>query len=180
MIRKPCLRRFLRSRPDSVDFSTSYEVIMGRWVHPALFFFLGGLLLPLIKGRAKKGLILLAPVLAIISVALTQYGNYGEYRFLNITGLFGRVDRLSMVFAWVFVIMAFLGALYALHREEDGHHIAGFFYVGSSLGAIFAGDYLTLFIFWEIMAFSSVFLVWYRKERRAIEAGFRYLLFHFF
>ncbi|MDP2725860.1 MAG: Na(+)/H(+) antiporter subunit D, partial [Syntrophales bacterium] len=89
-------------------------------------------------------------------------------------------DRLSMVFAWVFVIMAFLGALYALHREEDGHHIAGFFYVGGSLGAIFAGDYLTLFIFWEIMAFSSVFLIWYRKEKRSIEAGFRYLLVHVF
>ena len=153
---------------------------MDRWVHPALFFFLGALLLPLFKGRAKKGLILLIPVLAIVSVALTGYGSYGQYHFLSITGLFGRVDRLSMVFAWVFVIMAFLGALYALHREEDGHHIAGFFYVGSALGAVFAGDYLTLFIFWEIMAFSSVFLVWYRKEKKSIEAGFRYLLFHIF
>ncbi len=153
---------------------------MDRWMHPALFFFLGALLLPLFKGKTKKGFILLIPVLAIISVALTEYGLYGRYNFLNIAGLFGRVDRLSMVFAWVFVIMAFIGALYALHREEDGHHIAGFFYVGSALGALFAGDYLTLFIFWEIMAFSSVFLIWYRKEKKAIEAGFRYLLFHVF
>jgi multicomponent Na+:H+ antiporter subunit D len=153
---------------------------MDRWVHPALFFFLGSLLLPLFRGKAKKGLILLIPILAIISVALTQYGNYGEYRFLNILCLFGRVDRLSMVFAWVFVIMSFLGALYALNREEDGHHAAGFFYVGGALGAVFAGDYLTLFIFWEIMAFSSVFLIWYRKEKKSIDAGFRYLLFHVF
>ena len=135
---------------------------------------------PSSRGRPRRRFILLVPILAIISVALAQYGMYGEYQFLNIEGLFGRVDRLSMVFAWVFVIMAFLGALYALHREEDGHHIAGFFYVGASLGAIFAGDYLTLFIFWEIMAFSSVFLVWYRKEKKSIEAGFRYLLFHVF
>ncbi|HLA29026.1 MAG TPA: Na(+)/H(+) antiporter subunit D [Syntrophales bacterium] len=153
---------------------------MDRWVHPSLFFFLGGLLLPLFKGKVKKAFILLVPFLSIISVTLTGYGSYGQYHFLDVTGLFGRVDRLSMVFAWVFVIMAFLGALYALHREEEGHHIAGFFYVGSSLGAIFAGDYLTLFIFWEIMAFSSVFLIWYRKERRSIEAGFRYLLVHVF
>ncbi|HLE16657.1 MAG TPA: Na(+)/H(+) antiporter subunit D, partial [Syntrophales bacterium] len=153
---------------------------MDRWVHPALFFFLGGLLLPLFKGKFKKAFILLIPILSIISVTLTSYGSYGQYHFLDITGLFGRVDKLSMVFAWVFVIMAFLGALYALHREEDGHHIAGFFYVGGSLGAIFAGDYLTLFIFWEIMAFSSVFLIWYRKEKRSIEAGFRYLLVHVF
>jgi len=153
---------------------------MDRWVHPALFFFLGGLLLPLFKGKIKKAFILLIPIFSIISVAMTNYGNYGQYHFLNVAGLFGRVDKLSMVFAWVFVIMAFLGALYALHREEDGHHIAGFFYVGGSLGAIFAGDYLTLFIFWEIMAFSSVFLIWYRKDKRSIEAGFRYLLVHVF
>ena len=153
---------------------------MDRWVHPALFFFVGSLLLPLVKGRARQGLLLLIPLLAIISVAKMQYGFYGQYSFLNVDCLFGRVDRLSMVFAWVFCIMAFLGALYALHREDDSHHVAGFFYVGSALGAVFAGDYLTLFIFWEIMAFSSVFLIWLRKEKRSLEAGFRYLLFHVF
>ncbi|MFZ3116073.1 MAG: Na(+)/H(+) antiporter subunit D [Syntrophales bacterium] len=153
---------------------------MDSWVHPALFFFVGSLLLPLVKGRVRKGLLLLIPLLAIISVAQTQYGLYGRYSFLHIACLFGRVDRLSMVFAWVFCIMAFLGALYALHREDDSHHVAGFFYVGSALGAVFAGDYLTLFIFWEIMAFSSVFLIWLRKEKRSLEAGFRYLLFHVF
>ena len=154
---------------------------MDSWIHPALFFFLGALLLPLIKGKAKKAFILLVPICAIVAVALARYGSYGAYNFVGVQGLFGRVDKLSMVFAWVFVIMAFLGALYALHREEDGHHMAGFFYVGASLGATFAGDYLTLFIFWEIMAFSSVFLVWYRREKKAIpEAGFRYLLLHVF
>ena len=153
---------------------------MDSWIHPALFFFLGALLLPFLKGRTKKAFILLVPAVSILAVALARHGTYGRYHFLGADGIFGRVDAMSMVFAWVFVIMAFLGALYALHREEDGHHMAGFFYVGSALGAVFAGDYLTLFIFWEIMAFSSVFLIWYRKGNKAIEAGFRYLLFHVF
>ncbi|MCX8022480.1 MAG: Na(+)/H(+) antiporter subunit D [Syntrophorhabdaceae bacterium] len=154
---------------------------MDRWLHPAIFFFLGSLILPFVKGeKAKKFLILLIPALSIVDVALMGEGVYGVYNFLGTTLTFGRVDKLSLVFAWVFVIMAFLGALYALHVKEDGHHIAANFYVGSSLGAIFGGDYLTVFIFWEIMAFSSVFLVWYRKERRSIEAGYRYLLVHVF
>ena len=153
---------------------------MIKWVHPALFFFLGGLLLPFFKGKAKQAVILLIPAGAIMAVALTSAGQYGQYHFLNITGLFGRVDRLSLVFAWVFVIMAFLGALYGLRRAETGHHIAGCFYVGSALGVVFAGDYLTLFILWEIMAFASVFLVWYHKEPESLAAGFRYLLFHIF
>ncbi|OPY76957.1 MAG: Na(+)/H(+) antiporter subunit D [Syntrophorhabdus sp. PtaU1.Bin153] len=153
---------------------------MDRWLHPALFYFIGALLLPFFRGKARKAFLLLVPVLSIIDVALMVEGVYGSYHFLNADLVFGRVDKLSLVFAWVFTIMAFLGALYGLHVEEDGHHMAGSFYIGSSLGAIFAGDYLTLFIFWEVMAFSSVFLVWYRREQRSIDAGFRYLLMHVF
>jgi multicomponent Na+:H+ antiporter subunit D len=153
---------------------------MDRWIHPALFYLLGSLLIPFVKGKAKKFLTLLIPILSIIDVAFMKTGTYGSVSFLNMNLVFGRVDKLSLVFAWVFTIMALLGAIYALHVKEDGHHIAGSFYVGSSLGAIFAGDYLTLFIFWEIMAFSSVFLVWYRREKRSIDAGFRYLLVHVF
>jgi len=153
---------------------------MDRWIHPAIFFFIGALILPLFRGKAKKFVILLIPALSIIDVALMMEGVYGSYSFLNASIIFGRVDKLSLVFAWVFTIMGFLGAIYALHVEEDGHHIAAYFYVGGSLGAIFAGDYLTLFVFWEIMAFSSVFLVWYRKEPKSIAAGYRYLLVHVF
>jgi multicomponent Na+:H+ antiporter subunit D len=153
---------------------------MDKWIHPAFFFLIGSLLLPFVKGKAKKCLILLIPILSIIDVAFMKVGTYGSIHFLNVNLVVGRVDKLSLVFAWVFVIMAFLGALYALHVKEDGHHIAGSYYIGASLGALFAGDYLTLFIFWEIMAFSSVFLVWYRREQRSIDAGYRYLLVHVF
>lgn len=153
---------------------------MDSWIHPSIYFFLGSLLIPFVKGKAKQSLILLIPVLSIINVALMKVGFYGSYNFLGIEIVFGRVDKLSLVFAWVFVIMAFLGAIYALHVKEDGHHVAAYYYVGASIGAIFAGDYLTLFIFWEIMAFSSVFLVWYRREKRSIDAGYRYLLMHVF
>ena len=74
--------------------------------------------------------------------------------------------------------MAIIGCIYGLHVKETGQHIAAFLYVGGSLGVTLCGDYLTLFIFWELMAFASTFLVWYRKKRRSIEAGFRYLLVH--
>jgi multicomponent Na+:H+ antiporter subunit D len=153
---------------------------MNDWLHPALFFFIGSLLLPFLKGTPRKALLLLIPTLAIAAVAMAAPGIYGKYHFLNVSGVFGRVDKLSLIFAWVFTIMSFLGALYSLHVEESGHHIAGFLYVGSSLGAVFAGDYFTLFIFWEIMAFSSVFLVWYRRTKKSLDAGFRYLLVHVF
>ena len=44
----------------------------------------------------------------------------------------------------------------------------------------FAGDFLSLYVFWELMAISSVLLVWQRREASAVAAGFRYLLVHVF
>lgn len=153
---------------------------MDSWFHPALVYFLGSLLMPLFQGKARQTLALLIPLFSIFLVAGMTEGVYGQLQFLGLELTFGRVDSLSLVFAWVFVIMALLGAIYGLHVKETGHHMAGNFYVGSSLGALFAGDYLTLFLFWEIMAFSSVLLIWYRRTPAAIDAGFRYLLVHVF
>jgi multicomponent Na+:H+ antiporter subunit D len=100
---------------------------MDKWIHPAIFFFIGALLLPLFRGKAKKLFILLIPALSVIDVALMTEGVFGSYHFLNADIIFGRVDKLSLVFAWVFTIMGVLGAIYALHVEEDGHHMAAYF-----------------------------------------------------
>jgi multicomponent Na+:H+ antiporter subunit D len=157
-----------------------YEVVMDSWLHPALVFFVGSLLVPLLKERSRQVVLLLVPLLALLLVAGLTEGVYGEVGFLGLTLTFGRVDKLALVFAWVFTIMALLGAIYGLHVREAGHHAAGQWYAGSALGAVFAGDYLTLFLFWELMAFSSVFLIWYRRTPGALAAGYRYLLFHVF
>jgi len=59
-------------------------------------------------------------------------------------------------------------------------HIAAWFYVAGSLGVIYCGDYLVLFLFWELMAFSSTFLIWFNKDNGSLAAGYRYLLVHTF
>ncbi len=76
--------------------------------------------------------------------------------------------------------MGFIGALYALHVDDSRQSMAALFYAGSSLGVVFAGDYFTLFIFWEIMAFASAYLIFAQRSNDAIAAGTRYLLVHIF
>jgi multicomponent Na+:H+ antiporter subunit D len=147
------------------------------WLHPAFLFILGALLLP--WAGAWRGLVTLGvPILALADVAVMRPGTYGTISYLGANLVFGQVDKLALVFAWVFVIMAVLGAIYAWEVKQAGHHMASMLYVAGSLGSVFAGDWMTLFIFWELMAFSSVFLVWYRDEAESREAGFRYLLVH--
>jgi multicomponent Na+:H+ antiporter subunit D len=147
-------------------------------VPPALIFILGAMLIPLLKGKLKQVYLLLVPTVAFLDIIHLNPGTSWVYHFLGYDLIFCKVDRLSLVVAYIFVIIGFLAILYCLHVKEDGQHVAAFLYMGSSLGVVFAGDYFSLFVFWEIMAVSSVFLVWYQKEKSALDAGFRYLIMH--
>ncbi|HFQ81821.1 MAG TPA: Na(+)/H(+) antiporter subunit D [Desulfobacterales bacterium] len=154
----------------------------GSWLHPSVILMVGALLLPLIgKGAAKKAFIVLVPVLAFIDVwQYSPQGVYGVIQFMDWKLTFGRIDKLSEIFAYVMSLMCIIGTIYSLHEEDDRQMIAAWFYVAGSLGVILAGDYLVLFLFSEIMAFSSVFLVWFRRSPKSIATGFRYLLVHTF
>ena len=150
------------------------------WFHPSLFFIVGAFIIPLVRGRAQQAVMMIAPVLAVYTVYSMTPGTYWTYSFLGVQLTFGAVDKLSVVFGWVFTIMSFIGVVYALHVKDSGQHTAAFFYVGGSIGVTFAGDYFTLFVFWELMAFASAYLVFARREKAAIEAGYRYILVHIF
>ena len=150
------------------------------WAHPGLVLILGAWLVPLLKGRMKRAAMLLLPAAAVAACLLSKEGTYGVAGFLGQELVFGRVDRLSLVFSYIFSIMAFIGMMYALHVEDDWQHVAALTYAGSALGVTFAGDLLSLYVFWELMAVSSALLVFRCRERPAVAAGFRYLLVHIF
>ncbi|MEI6211573.1 MAG: Na(+)/H(+) antiporter subunit D, partial [bacterium] len=149
------------------------------WIHPAAILLLGALLMPLVRGRARSVLLLAVPLLVFARVASLDVGTtHGVVRFLDWTLTFGRVDRLSQVFGYIMALMCVLGSLYALHVKDVGQHSAAWCYVAGSLGVIYAGDYLTLFLFWELMAFASVFLIWLSRTPQSLNAGYRYLMVH--
>ncbi|MGG7578799.1 Na(+)/H(+) antiporter subunit D [Rhizobium sp. Nf11,1] len=151
---------------------------MTDFIHPALLFILGAVPIPFLSGPVRKAYLLLIPALAILAVLAMEPGSYGEARFIGQEILIAKVDKLSIVFATVFTIMALIGMVYALHLTDTGQHVAAFVYVGSALGVVFAGDYLTLYLFWEGMAFASAYLVFAQRGGPAIRAGFRYLMVH--
>ena len=148
------------------------------WLHPGLLLILGAWVLVFLKGRVKRAAMVVLPAAALVDCWLMTPGTYGVARFLGQDLVFGRVDSLSLVFSYVFSLMAFLGMVYALHVEDDSQHVTALTYAGGALGVTFAGDFLSLYIFWELMAVSSALLVWRRREASAVAAGFRYLLVH--
>jgi multicomponent Na+:H+ antiporter subunit D len=150
------------------------------WVHPGLVLLLGAPLVPLLPGRIKTWYLVALPVVAIVCCALSEAGSFGVVSVLEQTLVLGRVDRLSLVFVWVFSIMALIGIIYSLHVKENGQHVAALIYAGGAIGVVLAGDLLSLFLFWEVIAFASVFLVWSGRFRQSAGAGLRYLLVHVF
>jgi len=159
---------------------------MIEWVHPGLILIFGAFLIPLFKGKWKQAYLLI-PITAALTVVILMLmdvlGNSGTFwhvPFLQYTLILGRVDKLSLCFALIFTLAAFAMLIFALHVESSIEHMAEFFYVGSALGVVFAGDLFTLYFFWEIMAVASLLLIWLRRTDRARRAGFRYFAWHFF
>ena len=147
-------------------------------MHPATWFLMGAFFLPVFKRMGLMKVVLIAvPLMAFLQIQWLPE-SFGQVSYLGIDLVFGRVDSLTRVFLHVFTLMAIIGCVYGLHVKETGQHIAAFLYVAGSLGVTLCGDYLTLFIFWELMAVASTFLIWYRKKKRSVQAGYRYLLVH--
>ena len=89
-----------------------------------------------------------------------------------------RVDPLSRLFGLIFCLITVIGVIYALQVRRWTEHAATLVYAAGSLGVVFAGDWLTAFIFWEVMGIASLFVIWHGDTQRSAAAGFRYLFVH--
>ncbi|MGA4577419.1 Na(+)/H(+) antiporter subunit D [Limisphaera sp. VF-2] len=148
------------------------------WLHPSWILLGGAALLSVFPRRWIPAWLMAVPLLTFARVLTLTPGEFGQVDALGFTLVFGRVDALSRLFAYIMALMTGVATLYGLHVRERGQHVAAWTYAAGSLGAILAGDLLTLFLFWELMALASVFLIWYRRTRHSLEAGYRYLLVH--
>ena len=152
----------------------------GTWgLPPASIFFAGALLLALARGRrvrSMRAVVLLgAPLVGLVNLTALEPGLSWTSQLLELDLVHLRVDRLSLLFGLLFHLGAFIGGLYALRVRDTVQHVAALCYAGSALGAVFAGDLVTLFCYWEGMAVSSAFLIWARRTAESSGAGLRYL-----
>ena len=148
----------------------------GAELSPAWTLILGAALVPLLRGAVRGAWSVLVPIAGMVQLAVMPIGEFGQLAFLGEELLVVRADRWSILFAWVFLIAALLSSIYSLHVRDALQPAAGLAYAGAALGAVFAGDLLTLFVFWELTAITSVFLIWARRTERAFRAGMRYLV----
>ncbi|NNJ96280.1 MAG: Na(+)/H(+) antiporter subunit D [Gammaproteobacteria bacterium] len=145
---------------------------------PFIPFFIAALLALFTRGWVRGLIVLATPVLGGLHLWLdVEPGINQTVSILEYELSVMRTDRLSLLFGYLFHIAAFIAAVFALHVRDTTQYVSALLYAGSALGAVFAGDLITLFIFWELLALTSVFLVWARRSERAIRSGIRYLIF---
>ena len=143
----------------------------------AFIFIAAALVLGLLpRGHVRGVILLLTPILAAWQIWNLPVGIFLQVEFVGQTLDMMRVDKLSRIFGLIFCLAAFLGNLYAWHVRDFIQQIAALLYAGAAIGAVFAGDLITLFFYWEGTALASVFLIWARRTEGSYHTGMRYLL----
>lgn len=146
---------------------------------PVLPLMIGGLLAAFTRGKLRAFLMLASTVIGAYLVYQLDMGEvHVTVLGMDLTPI--RVDRLSILFGYLFHLAAFIGVIYSLHLRDTPQLVASLAYAACAVGAVFAGDLLTLFIYWEGLALTSAILVFARRTDRALGAGLRYLLVQVF
>ncbi|WP_022851890.1 Na(+)/H(+) antiporter subunit D [Limisalsivibrio acetivorans] len=158
---------------------------MSSMIIPPVFYYLAGaLLLMFIKTERRElfylrnAVLFAVPVISFLHLIQIPEGVYLHYSFLSMDLALFRIDKLSLIFGYAFLIVSVAVIFYGMHLRSSKEFIIGLIYAGCGLGAVFAYDLISLYIFWEVMTVASTFLIWQKNTDEATQAGFRYFVFH--
>ena len=150
-------------------------------LHPALIMLGAGIIIPFVPRIIRKIMLVIVPIIVLFSSYQLQIGQIKSISFINnIELIYLKVDQLSWVFIFILAIVSVTANIFAFNVQGRVEVSAQFLYLASSMGVVLAGDWITLLFFWELMAISSTFLIWAKKDEESKKAGFRYFLVHFF
>jgi len=107
----------------------------------------------------------------------------GTYKF-SLAGLdlqWG-INAYSMYFLYIILILSALALLYSI-KYMEGKARLGYFYssflltVLGMFGVVISQDFVSLFVFWEIMTWASFLLIIYNAYYKVKTKGIKYLIF---
>ncbi|MCQ1538317.1 hypothetical protein FTO68_04845 [Methanocalculus taiwanensis] len=150
---------------------------------PAFLFLIGLLLVPILKGHAQKiwTLLLGAAGLAMVVLIGSSSPDLVVAVIPGIDTILLTTDSMRQLAGAIFALAGFIVIIYATYRDLNSVEIVGILAsVAAALGIVYAGDLITVFVFWELLALSSLAIIWASKDSQSSGAGYRYLLFHIF
>src|SRR6056300_1461023 len=125
---------------------------------PGLWMILVSIFLPVIPQYFRQPVMLLSVAASALSL-LNGFGVFVEWEILGNTLILFQADNLTLPFALIFHLASLLVIIYGWHNKNLMENMATLAYAGAAIGAVHAGDFFSLFIWWEATALTSVFIV---------------------
>jgi multicomponent Na+:H+ antiporter subunit D len=148
---------------------------------PGMWMILGGLLMfPFPQKKLRWAVALLAPTFCLLALwHWHQESLLFQFRLGNYALEVMRPNDYSALFSLTFIVVALVAAIYGLVSGAARSELpAGYLYAGSAISVTGAGDLLSLFFFWEMMAVASLLIIWAGGTPLSRKAGMRYALLH--
>lgn len=145
-------------------------------IPPGMLMIIGAVLLLALPAKLRSIGVVVVSAISLISFLFLPEGKFGNIALFDAALNVVRIDVYSRIFGIVFHTAAIIAGIYALHVDDTKQHVAGLIYAGAAIGAACAGDLVTLFVYWELTAISSVILVWATGTAKSYHSGMRYLI----
>ncbi|MDN7013780.1 hypothetical protein FGW20_12215 [Methanoculleus sp. FWC-SCC3] len=152
-------------------------------IPPAFVYLLGLLLLPALTGGARKVWALVVGVAGLLlAVSLPSTAPDLAFGFIpGIETVLLTVDPMRHLAGGIFAVSGLIALTYAAYRDLPAAETIGILAsIGAAMGIVYAGDLITVFVFWELLALASLAIIWFSRAPESSGAGYRYLLFHIF
>lgn len=159
-----------------INSFTTLLLELSQSLPPGLIIIVGGLIAPIFPFAMRQTILLLLIALSTWGAWNLSDGTHHTLQMLGIEFILTQADALTRPFGLVFHIAAAINVIYAIHARSRTTDASGLIYAGAAIAALYAGDFLTLFFYWEITAFASVILILHQGTRRAQGAAMRYLM----
>jgi len=129
-------------------------------ISPGFLYLTGALLLFLaINDRIKYTISFLITSGALIITFYLTPGYNIQMNFLTYTLTPFRVDSISKLTGLIFAAAGLAAVIYSISVCSRGNLQLIFLFIGSALTVVFSGDLFTLYVFWELVAMSSSFIL---------------------
>ncbi len=132
--------------------------------------------------------IIFAPLTALATLWLYPIATENPFDFISYTVKsfwFGydvtwiKMDIIGRFMASIFALTALAGGIFAFKLARKKEIFVAYLYAACAMATVLAGDLISLMITWELLAITSLALLWFSRESGAQNAAMRYGLWHF-
>ena len=157
---------------------------------PIVFPFLASIILSVCEFDEKRRNIFVGTVifmnLLFVIYLVTSFGEISLHliKINEFLDIYFKVDKLSIFFSLLASVLWAFTSIYAMeYMKHEGKEKRFFAYfiitLGVTLGIAFAGNLITLYLFYELLTLATFPLVIHSGSKEALKSGKKYLIYSF-